>query len=441
MTVCELRITSLGGLGDGIATHHVLPVFVEKAAVGDVLSVRLTQQTREHARAEILEILSPGPQRVAPPCPHFSRCGGCSLQQLSENAYRTHKRKVLADALAHAGFGEVQAEIVFLPMASRRRVELKWDGQHFAYYASRSRALVPIAQCLILEPALQALLPPLAEALRSWPAQAGIKTIRLTAADSGTEMLIEHSETATPPTAHSDLAERARPLGIDRIILNGKTILEHAPITMRLGDVDVPLPPGAFLQATREGAQLLTQAVVRAILPPPLGGRSGGGQTCSDSANHAPLPASPLKGEEFNIADLFCGLGTYSFALARQARVHAVELDAGMSQALKRQAQAQGLSELTSETRDLFTAPLRAAELARFDAVVLNPPRPGAKAQCEEIAKSSVKKAVMVSCSPASFARDAKILKNAGFSLLSAQGIDQFVMSPHLEIVAAFTRV
>ncbi len=140
------------------------------------------------------------------------------------------------------------------------------------------------------------------------------------------------------------------------------------------------------------------------------------------------------------VADLFCGLGTYSFALAKGTRVHAVELDASMSRALAQQAKAAGMAQLSAEKRDLFTAPLTAAELARFDAVVINPPRPGAKAQCEEIAKSTVQKLVMVSCSPASFARDAKILKNVGFTLQSAMGLDQFVMSPHLEIVAVFGR-
>jgi 23S rRNA (uracil1939-C5)-methyltransferase len=411
----SVTITALGGLGDGIGEHNGLPVFLEKAAVGDVLSVRLTQSTRQFHRGEIVEILAPGPERVPASCPHFARCGGCSLQQLGEDAYRAHKHKVLADALAHAGFAGAHAELVFLPMASRRRVELKWSDGKFAYYAPRSRQLVAIDQCLILEPALQALLPKLAEALRGWPQAHVLKTISLTAADSGVDVVINLLSDPSHTPQNQFWPALAETLSLGRVVLGGKVVAQRQPITMRLGEVDVPLPPDAFLQATREGQRLLSEAVVSAVFPPRVG-------------------------KSLSIADLFCGLGTYSFALAKHARVYAVELDTSMSRALAQQAKAAGMAQLSAETRDLFTAPLTAAELARFDAVVINPPRPGAKAQCEEIGKSTVQKLVMVSCSPASFARDAKILKNAGFSMVSAQGIDQFVYSGHLEIVAVFGR-
>jgi 23S rRNA (uracil1939-C5)-methyltransferase len=417
----EISIHTLGGLGDGISQLDGKPVFVEKAAAGDVLRVRLIQKTKEFSRGEIETIIKPGADRVQPPCPHYAACGGCNLQHLSESAYRQHKHKVMADALAHAGFAGKPFTAHFLPASSRRRVELKWDGKRFAYYASRSRDLVAINGCLILEPALQALLTLLAEALAASSLASNIKTVSLTAADSGIDVAITsnhpHPLASSLPSPFKGegqgeglfLESLAHSLDISRITLDGQLIIETKPITMQLGSHAIALPAGAFLQASKEGQRLLTEAVLAAC-----------------------------KGES-SVADLFCGIGTYSIPLSEKVRVHSVELGAAMIAGLRSEAKKHGLN-LSAEQRDLFTAPLKKEELERFSAVVINPPRPGAKAQCEALAGSNVKKIVMVSCSPASFARDAKILKNAGFSLLSAKAIDQFVYSPHLEIVAVFGR-
>jgi 23S rRNA (uracil1939-C5)-methyltransferase len=403
----EISIHTLGGLGDGISQLDGKPVFVEKAAAGDVLRVRLIQKTKEFSRGEIETIIKPGADRIQPPCPHYEACGGCSLQHLSESAYRQHKHKVMADALAHAGFAGKPFTAHFLPASSRRRVELKWDGNRFAYYASRSRSLVPIDGCLILEPALKALLAPLASGLTSWRDHSAIKTVQLTAADSGVDMAIE---TNRPIAADAEFfSNLAITVGLARITLDGQLIIETKPITMQLGSHAIALPAGAFLQASKEGQRLLTEAVLAAC-----------------------------KGEA-SVADLFCGIGTYSVPLSEKARVHSVELGAAMIAGLRSEAKKYGLN-LSAEQRDLFTAPLKKEELERFSAVVINPPRPGAKAQCEALAGSNVKKIVMVSCSPASFARDANILRRGGYSLSQALMIDQFVYSPHLEIVSLFSR-
>jgi 23S rRNA (uracil1939-C5)-methyltransferase len=179
---------------------------------------------------------------------------------------------------------------------------------------------------------------------------------------------------------------------------------------MQLGDFHIPLTPNGFLQATKEGQDKLTAIVMKAT-----------------------APAS-------RVLDLFCGIGSYSFPLSSTAPTHAVELDkemvASMHAAIKRNA----VPNLTVEQRDLFKHPIAAPELNSFHTVVINPPRIGAKAQCLQLAQSSVAKVVMISCNPATFARDAKILNNAGFRIINATGIDQFVWSPHLEIAAVFER-
>lgn len=357
------------------------------------------------------------------------------MQQLTEEAYRDFKRSVVTNAIRQAGF-DAPAEVIFLPAGTRRRVELKIahtpKGIAFAYYAPRSNDLVAVDDCLILTPKLQALLKPLAGALADWPGISAIHAITLTAADSGIDLVLQQrsspirGEAGRGARSDSNVSIRPHPNpppigegtlslpGIARVSLQQnddapKVIAEHAPITMQLGGYDIPIPPNVFLQAASEAQHLITDWVKEAAV----------GAQC--------------------IADLFCGIGTYSFPLSKTAKVHGVESDGGMIKNLAAQAQKLGIA-LSGEKRDLFKNPLSAKELERFEAVVINPPRPGAKAQCEELAKSTVKKVIMVSCSPASFARDAKILKNAGFTLHSAKAIDQFVYSPHLEIVAVFKR-
>ncbi len=413
----EISINALGGLGDGIADYNGKPLFIEKAAAGDHLHVRIINETKETARGEIAEILQGGPDRTPAPCPHFSNCGGCSLQQLKEDSYREFKHRIFKDTLTHAGFPNTHGELTFLPAASRRRVEFKLhhgdDGISFAFYAPRSRDLVPVDSCLILEPALQKLMKPLAEKLSDWYAVKAIKTLSLTMADSGIDMVLSCSSI---PDNTNDLGVLAESLNIGRISLlaPGEKMFvasNNSPITMALGGYDIPLPAGAFLQASKEGQRLLTEAVIKGV------------------------------GSITSVVDLFCGIGTYSFPLSKTAKVHAVENSPHMIKGLKASIALHGLTgHLSAKQRDLFISPLLPKELGRYKAAIINPPRPGAKKQCEEIAKSSIDRVVMVSCNPASFARDAKTLGKAGFNLESALAVDQFVYSPHLEIVATFQR-
>ena len=414
-SLATVTIDSVGGLGDGIGRLDGKPVFVPKSCAGDTLSVRITQQTKEFMRGEIAGIVSAGAERTDALCPYFDACGGCSLQQLNATAYKAFKERVLADALAHGGFPGTPAAITFLPPATRRRVDFKIQHSGkmlaLAYHGLRSHSLVPIDQCLILEPALQRLVSLLPSALAILPYASSFRALSLTLADNGVDMLLELSGAA--PKA--ELAKLARALGIARISAsNGKTtetVCEEPQLVMQLGGYAVPLPPDAFLQAAKQGQEVLTDFVLAHV-------ESGA-----------------------RVADLFCGIGTYSFAISRKARVHGVEIQGAAVQNLKDTIDHYKLrGHMSAEARDLFQKPLTAAELEKFDTIVLNPPRAGAKAQAEAIAASKVKKLVMVSCNPASFARDAKILKAAGFTLTQAAGLDQFVWSPHLEIAAAFAR-
>jgi len=399
-TDLEVTVESLGGLGDGIASYNGKPLFVAKSCVGDRLRVRIVHENHDGYQGIITEVLSGGEHRREAPCVYFSECGGCSLQQLQEEHYRAFKTRMLASAVARSGY-DMPADILFLPTGTRRRVEFKVGGGTLAFHAPRSHRPVAVEHCLILTPALQALIAPLNEVVGDW---SGLFSVGLTQADVGIDMMLTFRDSIPALALEAVCAQ----LGIARVCVRtreGKAKILHqaGPVEMLLGDKRVALPPEAFLQATAEGQAALTQAVLEGVMDATL------------------------------VVDLFCGIGTYSFPLSARAKVHAVEGDGAMVAAAK----AAGLS---AEQRDLFKSPLTAKELARFDAAVINPPRAGAKAQCEQLVASGISRVVMVSCNPASFARDAALFNKNGFRLTRALGIDQFVFSQHLEIVGIFHR-
>jgi 23S rRNA (uracil1939-C5)-methyltransferase len=141
------------------------------------------------------------------------------------------------------------------------------------------------------------------------------------------------------------------------------------------------------------------------------------------------------------IADLYCGAGTFTFRLAEIGAVHAADSAAPAIAALKAAiGSTPGLKPITAEARDLVRRPVLTTELAKTDVVVIDPPRAGAAEQTVEIARSKVAKVVSVSCNPATFAKDARVLIDAGFRLDKVLPVDQFVWSPHIELVGVFTR-
>ena len=144
-------------------------------------------------------------------------------------------------------------------------------------------------------------------------------------------------------------------------------------------------------------------------------------------------------GEAQKIADLYCGCGTFALAMAERRKIHAVDDGFPMIEALESASRAGG-AKVKTERRDLHRRPLLVSELAGFDAVVIDPPRPGAAAQARELAASSVPKIAYVSCNAATFSRDARILVDGGYRLERITPVDQFLWSPHVELVAVFGR-
>jgi len=178
-----------------------------------------------------------------------------------------------------------------------------------------------------------------------------------------------------------------------------------------VGRAEVALPAGGFLQATAEGETVLARLALAHV---------GGANS---------------------VLDLFCGIGPFALRLAERARVTAVDSDGAATAALSRAAaRAPGLKPVAAQARDLFRRPLMANELESFDAVVFDPPRQGAEAQARALAASRVPVVAAVSCNPATFARDARILVDGGYRLAGVTPVDQFRYSPHVELVAQFRR-
>jgi len=400
-----VEILRLGHAGDGVTADGL---FVPYTVPGDIVRV-----AREGARGRLLEILRPSADRVAPPCAHFGRCGGCALQMLAPESYLAWKRDSVRDALRQRGFGEFPVEnIRAVGPRTRRRAMFKarGDGKAVAlgFYEPESRRLVDIAHCPLLVPALAGLVDPLKVQLSAIMKAGETAELHATATETGVDLSLKLKR-ARGPDLLMTLSELASSLKLARLTWNGETVAITATPALRIGRFSVALPPESFLQPTLEGERIL-QSLVREGM-----------------------------GDSRRFADLFSGCGTFALALADTRAGHAVDSAAAQIAALAAAAKA-GRAEITTETRDLFRRPLLASELARFDAVLLDPPRPGAAAQAQALAQSSIATVLYISCNPASLARDARTLVDGGYRLTRVVPLDQFLWSPHVELFAHFTR-
>jgi 23S rRNA (uracil1939-C5)-methyltransferase len=404
----EVEIESLGARGDGIAEGGAL--YVPYTLPGERVRV-----VRHGDRASAETVLTPSPERVQPVCPHFGACGGCSLQHASERFTALWKRDLIAAALAARGIDHpaIRPTITSAPQ-SRRRITVAArrtrKGVLIGFHAPAATAIVPIRSCTVAEPALIAALPGLEELAGLAASRKGEVRLTLTLTDGGIDVAVTGAKAMSGP-AQALLAGVAARAGIARLGWNGEVVATMCTPEVTMGRARVVPPPGGFLQPTREGEAALVEAVGEAV--------GGAGR----------------------IADLFAGSGTFTLALAGAAEVHAVEGEAAALAALDAAWRATpGLGRVRCERRDLTHRPLLPAEFKGVGAVVVDPPRAGARAQAEQLARAGVPRLAMVSCNPATFARDARILIDGGYRLDWVQPVDQFRWSAHVELVAGFRR-
>ena len=409
----QLIITHLGHRGDGVADTPAGPVYVPYTLPGEAVTVEPVPGHPD--RRHLVHVDKPSHERATPVCKHFGQCGGCAIQHWSLAEYHLWKRSLVVEALEHAGLIAPVEPLIDAHGQGRRRATLHarrgtHDLLEVGFTAPRAHHIIAIDRCPILTPALDGAVQTawaIAEILK--PANKPLD-IHVTATDSGMDVDVRGSGplSAGRTTALAGLAEKHK---LARLTRHGELVAQRSQPTLKVGRAHVPLPPGAFLQATAEGEAALARLVL----------------------GHVGAPK--------RVADLFAGIGTFALRLAEVARVSAADLEASAIKALERAAQTtSGLKPVEAIARDLFRRPFMAAELKAFDAVVFDPPRQGAEAQARELAKSKVPTVVAVSCDAATFARDARILVDSGYKLTSVTPVDQFRYSPHVELVAKFAR-
>ena len=404
----DLEILRIGHKGDGETAEGI---YVPFTVPGDKVAVE-----GEGDRARVVGIVAPGPTRTAPACKHFTVCGGCALQHVEAAAYRDWKRDQVVQALAQRGVTNVDvAPIVPVAPGTRRRAvlsaRLTRSGIVVGFQERFTHFIVDVEECPILDARFVALLPKLRETLAAELSTRGQAEIALTLTDTGIDLTLGLPHIDLDQKRRTRLSALAGALGLARLTVNEELIAQSHPPTLRWGGVAVALPSAAFVQAVAE-AERTMQTLVNDVLK-----------------------------NAKRVADLFSGCGAFTFPLARHAAVAAFDSDADAIAALTAAARnAQGLKPVTAERRDLFRRPLLSSELDKFDAVVIDPPRAGAKVQTEQLAASKVRTIAAVSCNPATFARDAKTLIDGGYSLKRVTPIDQFLWSPHIELVAHFAR-
>ena len=348
-------------------------------------------------------------------CAHFGTCGGCSFQDMPPDNYLQMKRNRVVRALVRHGFADLRVDLpVAVPPHTRRRATVAFamsgGTAEIGFHAARSHAIVDLRECLVLVPALVATIQSFRNLLPSLLRKDQQSELRLTECDNGIDVAVNLPRKPEPALLPV-LAEWARRNNVVRVVVNDDVAVQFAEPVVRLADVEIAVPPDSFLQPSREGEQILQNAV-------------------SDALARAT-----------RVADLFAGCGTFTFVAARRASVLAVDSDKTAIAALQNAVRkARKLKPVRAEIRNLFSLPLQPSELARFDAAVLDPPRAGASAQAAALANSAIGRLAYVSCNPESFARDAAILAAKGFRIAWVRPVDQFLWSSHIELVALLER-
>jgi 23S rRNA (uracil1939-C5)-methyltransferase len=409
----RLVIDRVGHRGDGIVDTPQGPVFVPYALPGE--TVEAEPVAGHPDRRHLVRIERESPERIAPICPHFGTCGGCAVQHWATARYRDWKRGLVLEALAQARIEAPVGELLDAHGEGRRRVVLHARrGTHevleVGFAALRAHQIVGIDRCPVLAPALGGAI------AAAWDIAEVLKEarkpldIQVTATDAGLDVDVRGSGPvrAKKLTQLAAVAEKHR---LARLTRHGELVVQRAAPTIRIGRATVTLPPGAFLQATTQGEATLARLVEA---------QTQGAKT---------------------MADLFCGLGPFALRLAERARVAAFDSDAAAVAALSKAAAATpGLKPVQAQARDLFRRPLLAQELSDIDAAIFDPPRQGAQAQARALAASKVPLIIGVSCNPATFARDARLLIDGGYRLFNVTPVDQFRYSAHVELVGRFER-
>lgn len=435
-TEAIVTISRLGLQGDGLAQYADVQLFVPGVLPGEEVRVRPTQMAGgpDSWRTEVLGVISPSSDRQRPACQHADLCGGCATQSLSEAAYRTWKRAGVQQVLARASNANdilsKEGDPYWSPQYSRRRV--RWaavcraDGVILGFHGAHSHHVVAVPGCVVVVPTLDALRQRLSTLLQEvmspgdqWDIQATELGISVISDVASAVDLVIWADRDLEMKDRLWVGEILQNLGIARVAWaasNGsepEVLVDAGQAVVTFGTSDHPVtvtpPPGAFLQADQGAEAFMVACVQRWI------------------------------GAVSNVGDLYCGSGTFSFALSSKTHVWAIEGQTAAITALQRAAHTNKRT-IATEVRDLKRRPPVSTELQGLDAVIVDPPRAGAKETSEALAQHGPKAVVMVSCNPATLARDLKILLDGGYEVQEWHFVDQFRWTAHAEVIAYLTR-
>jgi len=413
-----LDILEIGARGDGVAELDGQRYFVPFTLPAETVEAEPRDKRGEGIACDLIEVLAPSRHRETPPCAHFGVCGGCALQHWRRDIYTSWKVDLIKRALQQRG---VDAPPFLPPLAcepaERRRVDivLRRQGRRVlaGFHERASQKVVDVGTCVIAGPAVNAALAPLRRAMAGVLPDGTAADAVVNETDGGLDVLVRpHKRLNLTLPLREALVSLAGEANFARLSWGDRAtadpvVTRKAPLLI-LGDATVEPPPGAFLQATKR-AEITMRAAVTA-----------------------------WTGEAGHVADLFAGVG--SLTLGRPGRLSLFESDKPAVAAIDAAARRIGGNRVTAHRRDLFRNPLMAGELKAFDAVVLDPPRVGAVAQCGELAQSDVERIVYASCDPGSFARDLRTLQEGGYRLEKLMPIDQFLWSAHVELIALLSK-
>jgi len=415
----QIEITTLGAHGDGIGAFEGVPVFVTGTMPGDIASVTLGPVKKNGYNAELIKLDTPSKDRSEPVCKVFGKCGGCQLQYLPDAVYRAWLKARASMALEQHGFkASVVSDPIITPQKSRRRVALKvlkmGKGVVIGFTKKQTHQIVDVKDCPVTRLEITDLIAPLRKLLTVILPNRVQGELHITLTSTGIDILVDAPVELTL-AAREQMVDFANTHDIAAIHWRDQGFLDPVIIRrvpmMDMSGVHVPLAPAAFIQASEEGERALVAEVVAA---------------CSTAKR---------------VVDLFSGIGTFTFPLAKTHQILTVEGAKPAYDALQMGVKrAAGLKQIIAKHRDLYRRPLTGAELAGFDAVVFDPPRAGAKEQVLELAQSDVQTIVGVSCNPNTFSRDARILADGGYTLNRVVPVGQFLWSTHLELVSVFTK-
>ncbi|GAA5103418.1 RNA methyltransferase [Bartonella jaculi] len=402
-------IDHIGANGHGVSNTPHGSIYVPFTLPKEVATIALCGKY-----AKLITLEEKSPERIEAICQHFENCGGCLLQHWSADAYRSWKRRLVVDALKSHGIDVFVSPLIECGYHSRRRITLTalatQNGHIVGFNRYLSHEVIAVEECPVTRFEIISKLDDIRSLCALVSNHAKRFHITITSVENGLDIALSGC-VIRDEHVRQKMVRAALLCGITRLSVEGEVFVEREKPLIYFGDVRVELPSGGFLQATVEAENIMGNIIL-----------------------------AHLKKAK-NAVDLFSGVGTFALRMAKKVNVHAVENDGEALANLDRAARfAIGLKTVTCEKRDLFRRPLSAKELECFECVVFDPPRAGAQKQVRELAKATIPRVIAISCNPVTFARDLSLLVTGGYTIEQIIPIDQFLWSPHVEIVAVLSK-